>query len=379
VLHVINTLSAGGAELHLLTLCRYLQQRRVEVQVAYLRENVKGSRSLRADFEREGIRLKALGGAGRFSPRGIFSLRAVLREEPVDILHSHLPRGDLTAFLGRRGRLPWVCSVHDIYSESWVGRRALGAWGAIWRRAHAVVAISGAVRDWLVIAHRVRSERIRVIHYGIETEKWQSCATDLRAQWGLAGCRVIGAMGRLEPRKGFDLLLRAMPELVKRVPDVRLCLAGHDPWGYGETLRRMADELGLADYVRFAGFQSDVASFLHALDVFVFPTRSEGFGQVAIEAMAAQKPVVANRVVALEEIVVEGETGFLVNAEDAIEFASAIARLLLDPERATRMGAAGARRVHEYFNAAHMAEETHRLYEDICGKRPPGSASLSDD
>src|SRR6266511_1171812 len=151
ILHLINTLSAGGAELHLLTLCRYLKQHGVEGVVACLREQVKESRSLCADFEREGVRVVRLQADHRYDVRTFGGVARLLKEEHPDLLHTHLPRADFAGAIGRlfSPAVPWVCSVHDIYSESWSGKWTLALFDRLWRRAEALIAVSHAVKDWL--------------------------------------------------------------------------------------------------------------------------------------------------------------------------------------------------------------------------------------
>src|SRR5574337_697006 len=136
VLHIINTLSAGGAELHLLTLCRYLKRAGVEVVVTYLKEHARGSASLRPDFEREGIRLIDLGGERRFDPRCLMRLARVLKVDKPDLLHTHLPRADFAGAMAKRWlrTVPWVASVHGIYSTHWSGSRSLPLFFSLWRR-----------------------------------------------------------------------------------------------------------------------------------------------------------------------------------------------------------------------------------------------------
>jgi glycosyltransferase involved in cell wall biosynthesis len=156
-----------------------------------------------------------------------------------------------------------------------------------------------------------------------------------------------------------------MPYICKSVPNALLLIAGHDPWGYGETLRRLIEELSLQDHVRLVGFQSDVPSFLNAIDVFAFATKSEGFGQVLVEAMAAGKPVVASRIPPLTEIVVDSETGHLVESGNPTAFSEAIISLLIDPIRREQLGARGRERVEKFFRAKKMGEETMALYDGI--------------
>jgi len=370
VLHLINTLSVGGAELHLLTLCRYLKRQNVEIVVACLREHVKDSRSLRLDFEEEDIRVINLQADSRYDSLFLGRIPRVLREERPDILHTHLPRADFAGAFVRvfHPGLVWVCSVHAIYSEDWSGRWSLPLFNLLWRRADVMLCISHAVRDWMV-GQGVPPDKARMIHYGIELEKFSESGVDRREQWGLSDNIVIGSIGRLEPRKGHDVLIQAMPELCMRVPSARLLIAGHDPWGYGETLHRLIDELGLTEKVRLVGFQNDIVSFLNALDIFALATSSEGFGQVLVEAMATGKPVVASKIPPLTEIVIDGETGLLVERGNPKAFAEALTHLLIDPLEQSRMGMRGRERVKEYFTAERMSQETLLLYEELLQRR----------
>jgi glycosyltransferase involved in cell wall biosynthesis len=367
VLHLINTLSAGGAELHLLALCRQLKRRGVDVVVACLREHVKDSRSLRGDFANEGIRMVALEANGRYDLRSISRFATLVAKERPSILHTHLPRADLAAVFRRvfDSSVPWVCSVHDIHDKSWSGRWTLPLFNFIWRRADRVIAISHAVKDWLVAERSVPSHKISVIHYGIDPEPFFRPQADLRREWGFEGKSIIGAIGRLEPRKGHDCLIHAMPEIKKAVPNAVLVIAGHDPWGYGNELHELIDSLALNHQVRLVGFQSDVTSFLNALDIFAFATHSEGFGQVVIEAMAAGKPTVVSKIPPLTEIVVDGETGTLVKPDSAEAFAYAIGQLLLNRNKSQAMGDRGKVRVVSQFSSDRMCEQTLSVYEDL--------------
>lgn len=370
VLHVINTLSAGGAELHLLTLCRHLKRQGVEMAVACLREQVKDSRSLRSDFEQEGIRVVHLRADRRYEWRFLGRLARLLQDERPDILHTHLPRADLAGAWGHWlcPSVSWICSVHGIYSTHWSGRWSLRLFDSIWRRADAVVAISHAARDWLVRERHLPPEKVTVIHYGIEVERFIQPGSGRRKTCGLNGRAVVGSIGRLEPIKGYDCSIGAMPAILERVPNASLLIAGHDPWGYGKKLQALIDALGFQEQVRLVGFQSDVPSFLHTLDVFAFASRSEGFGQVVVEAMAAEKPVVASKISPLTEIVEDGETGLLVEPDNVRGFADAIAWLLTHPEEAQRMGRRGQEIVRKQFCAERMSAETLSLYQSLTGE-----------
>jgi len=320
---------------------------------------------------------------GRYDLRSISRLAGLVAKERPDIVHTHLPRADIAGACRRllHPSVPWVCSVHDIHDKSWSGRWALPVFTFIWCRADRVIAISHAVKNWLVRQRSVSSEKVSVIHYGIEAERFAHPVANLREQWGLHKRFVIGAIGRLEPRKGHDCLIRAMTELIKAVPNAYLVIAGHDPFGYGERLRSLIDELNLRDKVRLVGFQTDIAAFLSTLDVFAFATHSEGFGQVVIEAMAAGKPIVASNIAPLTEIVKNGETGLLVEPDDPMSFATALTWIFYNVEGAQGMAKHGQESARNRFSAGRMAEQTIAVYHDVLKpkhKRQPAAHRVED-
>jgi glycosyltransferase involved in cell wall biosynthesis len=369
VLHVINTLSAGGAELHLLTLCRYLKRQGAELVVACLKEHVRGSRSLVADFENENIRVINLDADSRYNLSFLGRLLRLVKNERPDILHTHLPRADIAGALAFRLASPpaFVCSVHGIYHDRWFGPWSAPLMRCAYREADAVIAISAAVKNWLHQDLGIRGDKVKVIHYGIETNRFTRCNAVKNLNGKTNGQAVVGSIGRLEPGKGFDCLIRAMQEVRQQVPNASLSIAGHDPLGYGNELAGLIVRLSLKDHVQLVGFQRDVASFLHATDVFAFASRSEGFGQVVIEAMAAGKPVVVSRIPSLTEIVKDGETGLLIEPGQPEHFARAITWLLMHRKEAEELGRRGQTCVQDHFSADKMARETVSLYDQLVG------------
>jgi len=308
-----------------------------------------------------------LRGNSRYDARFILALGRLIRDEQPTVLHSHLPRADFAAAVVRLlyPRLPWICSVHGIYDETWSGGWAIPVFNRVWHRADIIIAISHAVKDWLVKERGLAAEKVAVCHYGIDPEKFSVPNCELRRTWGLEGRAVIGSMGRLEEGKGYEVLIRAMLTVRRQLPDVFLLIAGHDAWGHGKKLQNLIDRLRLKDRVRLMGFQSDIPSFIAAVDVFAFASRSEGFGQVLIEAMAAGKPVLAGRIPPITEIVVDGETGLLVDVANPEAFANAIQWFLSHPEKAVQMGKQGQERVRNYFSIQRETHQTLSLYKAL--------------
>jgi glycosyltransferase involved in cell wall biosynthesis len=136
-------------------------------------------------------------------------------------------------------------------------------------------------------------------------------------------------------------------------------------------LEAQARRLGLAPHVRFAGWRDNVAEVLALADVFVLPSESEGFGRVLVEAMAMGRPVVATNVGGIPDIVLDGETGLLVEPADPAALASAVGALLDEPARAARLGAAGRARAESTFSLGAHVDAVERVYDEIIGRAAP--------
>jgi glycosyltransferase involved in cell wall biosynthesis len=168
----------------------------------------------------------------------------------------------------------------------------------------------------------------------------------------------VGTLARLDPIKGLDLLLRAAAPLA----NVELTLIGDGP--ARAELGALAAELGLADRVRFGPWADDARRHLAELDVFVLPSRNEGFPLSVVEAMLAGRPVIASDVGSVSEAVDE-QTGILVPPDDVLRLRTAISELVADPARRRRLGEAGRQRALERFTAAAMARAFEALYREL--------------
>lgn len=175
-----------------------------------------------------------------------------------------------------------------------------------------------------------------------------------------AGSRpLLLGLGRLHTEKGFDILLRALPDL----PGARLLLAGDGP--ERAALTRLAHALGIADRVTFAGWRQDIGPLLAAADLLVCPSRCEPLGNVILEAWSAGCPVVASAVEGPRELIREGENGLLAAPENPAALARAIATVLADPARAHAMAASGRRHFLERFSAAAVLRQWRDFLETV--------------
>ena len=164
------------------------------------------------------------------------------------------------------------------------------------------------------------------------------------------------------------MLLRAFARASREEPRLALLLVGDDPFGDGRRrAEALAAELALGDRAVFAGIRRDVPALLAASDVFVMCSLWEGLGLVFLEAMAAGLPVLATRVSAVPEVVVEGRTGLLVPPSDDRALADAMLALARDPALRARLGAAGRERVAAAFGLERMVDETLAVYAEVLG------------
>jgi glycosyltransferase involved in cell wall biosynthesis len=177
---------------------------------------------------------------------------------------------------------------------------------------------------------------------------------------------IVGAIGRLEPQKGFDLLIRALPQL----EGVTLVLVG-DGSERG-PLERLAKDLGVAERVIWEGWIDRARAYLGTFDVVALPSRFEGFPLVVLEALLARSAVVATDVGSVAEAVRHEETGLLVPPDDPAALAAALRRLFADPDLRRRVGEQGRRLVLERFTADHMSRGFERLYAELLGGRTTG-------
>ena len=186
---------------------------------------------------------------------------------------------------------------------------------------------------------------------GVDTDRFRpdpAARDGLRKRYGLGDRPTVVCVSRLVPRKGQDMLIRAMPAIRQRVPGAALVIVGGGP--HLETLRRLATDTGVAEHVTFtAGVPFDELEAHYTLgDVFAMPCRTrgagldvEGLGIVFLEASATGIPVVAGDSGGAPETVLEGETGHVVDGRDVAAIADAVSGLLADPDAAARMGARG--------------------------------------
>ena len=228
---------------------------------------------------------------------------------------------------------------------------------------HRVFAVSEQVRRHAIEVDHVHPAKVQVVYNGLDITPFASLSAPREvAQKGFR----IATLGNIRSVKGHDLLISAAASVLQCFPHTSFWLAGEvlDP-DYFSALKQQIAATGVADHIHFVHGVSEPAHFLKAADLFVLPSRSEGFSNAILEAMAAALPVVATDVGGNSEAVDHGKTGLIIPAGDSSALASAIISLLREPATLKLMGIAGSMRVSEHFTIQTMMQTVTQAYRDL--------------
>jgi phosphatidylinositol alpha-1,6-mannosyltransferase len=298
----------------------------------------------------------------------------MVRESPRVVQLATLFEGSLGLGLRRWLKLPFVVYAH--------GNEILDGLKADWpkprlalRQADRVLAVSEFTAN-LVKKADVPPERITIVRPGCEVERFRPRDSTLDLRQKLLGSRytdqIILTVGGLVPRKGHDMVIRALPRLLRRVPKLTYVVVGDGP--ARPHLEALATTTGIRDRVVFTGNVADehLPDMYAVSDVFVMPSREdldacdvEGFGLVFLEANACGKPVIGGRSGGIADAVVDGVTGFLVDPRDEDDIANSLARVLNDGALAARLGDLGRVRVVREFTWKRVAAQVDEIVASI--------------
>jgi sugar transferase (PEP-CTERM/EpsH1 system associated) len=370
IVHVIHHLVTGGMENGLVSLINNLPASGYRHAIVCIEDHSDfRDRLIRPDTDVLDMKRSRIG-----TWRMRWRLFRTFRRLKPAIVHSRNKSGLDALLPARLARVPHCMhgehgwDVHDLDGRS-VKEQVL-------RRLHAplverYVTVSRSLRDYLVGRVGIRPERITTICNGVDTDKF--CPAERKPEGVLPapllddGLVIIGTVGRLQPVKDQQTLVRAFADLVRGSDEAaattRLLLVGGGP--LRETLAQLVQSLGIAHLTTFTGDRTDVALLLQCMDVFVLPSLAEGISNTVLEAMATGLPVVATRVGGNVELVQDGDNGALFDAGDAASLTGLLARYVADGAMRRRHGAQSRRLALEKFSLRAMVEGYRRAYESL--------------
>jgi glycosyltransferase involved in cell wall biosynthesis len=294
-----------------------------------------------------------------------------LRSLNLDIVHIHANKcfaTDLVAAWCRLGHRPFVFSPYaGKLGSTRTGKLHNATVGRLAFSANVVQVISES-EERLVRNTIPAPVRLALVPCGLDLDEILRVRSDVFKRWGILEKHIILGVGRLEHNKGFDVLLNAFSQVRKECPDTRLVIVGDD-FGVRDNLEQQSVNLGVADAVTFAGRLSrgDLISALQHCTVCCHPARTEAFGIVVAEAMAAGAPVVCSRIPSLQELVGPDERGFSFELENVTELVGQLLRLVRDPALRSSLGSR-AREFASRFTWENTSSRLEELYVEILNR-----------
>lgn len=370
VLHVIGGGEFGGAEQHILNLVSTFPAEEVDVAVVCFYDSLFAKKLREA-----GIKVIALNQFGRFDIRLLQALRQTFLSFGPAIVHTHGVKANFFSRLAALGmNVPLLTTVHSALRFDYAGTLAYAIVSLMerstrhWNRHY--IAVSGAIADDLR-AQGVKNSQLSVIYNGMDLSPYQqdqlreADRKRFRAEWNVPGdAFLFGTVARFVPVKGLPILLDAFHTFAQNNGnDAYLVMIGDGP--ERPLLEAKAQELGIVDRVRFAGFRQDIPSCLHAIDGFVHSSLYEGLGYTIIEAMASKVPVVASNVGGVKEFVFQERTGLLVEPTDPAALSQAMERIWTEPALRETLVQNALEKVEATFTIQQMTADILTLYRKL--------------
>jgi len=294
--------------------------------------------------------------------RSFITVRRIARfikEENIDLVHTHNAVAHVKgAAAARKCKVPLVHTKHGnvlpfrSWRSRWLNKRAA-------KYSSRIIAVSDCVRDTIIKGYGISPEKVIRVHNGISLKQFFP-----RQDYGLDEAVIrVGAVGRLSKEKDIPTVLKAFKFILDKFPRAELSIIGDG--AERESLEKTAEDLGVADSVRFLGARDRVWKILPKLDIFMQTSIMEGMSLTVLEAMAAGLPVVVTKVGGNPEVILEGKNGFLVPAGAPEKAAEAVIRLLEDKALRETIGRAARRRVEQDFSLQSMVDKYEEVYKSV--------------
>lgn len=375
--YLTTDLSYGGAETQLMQLAIRMKMLGWDVRVVSMLSSCVYVDKLNG----AGIQVDTLGMTrGVPDPRACFRLATLLRKHPPQVLHAHMYHANVLARLTRLlAPIPaLICTAHNTYESSTrtTQIREVTARERAYRLTDPLCDVTTQVSrvglERYVRVKAVPASKIIYVPVGVDIDQFKPDAAvrkEMREALGVTNWFVWLAVGRLEEAKDYSSLLQA----VSKLNDADICVLIAGQGSLKGSLETLARALGLQDRVRFLGLRTDIPALMQAADAFVLSSFYEGLPTVLLEAAASSLPVVATAVGGNSEVVIAGDTGYLVPPRNPAALADAMQRLMdLSPADRSWMGEKGRKWVTQNFSLDRIVERWDGIYRELMMKRSGG-------
>ena len=316
IAHVINSLNRGGAESHLLELVTAQADSGIIVDVIVIGNDRPNIFSIKSELSKVSRKIYRLKGPRMFNLFSYIKLQKIIKKNSYDVIHSHQPRSDYMIYLIKKLIFPknnfkWIVSIHGKY-DSYLDNNYKKIFKLCffkklvksWNLADSVIVISNEVEAWL--ENHTKEIKSHVINYWISSKDYKPI--DLNSSIN------IGFLGRLNKNKGIEDLIESLNGLNL---DLNLIIGGFGSDNYINFLKEKVD-IKLSKNTSFLGYVEDQSKFFETIDLFVFPSYSEGLGLVLLEAMSYQKICITRNVEPMNQFI-NDENGYLFNNNDELK------------------------------------------------------------
>jgi len=365
VLHLCSSLGMFGGEHAILTLVQGMKVSNFKHTIGVLKNSHNPNIDLVYSASELGIDTTVFPCDGRLDFNAILAIHNLLRQENIQIIHSHDYKSDLYACLAAlftNTRTIATCHNWIVTSHKSLFYARLDQF--LLRFFDFIVTVSPMIGHTL-IEHGISPDKTEIIYNGVLIDAYHSrdAGTDRRLKRSLKippESLIVGSVGRLSPEKGLAYFLTAAKEVLRNFPTCIFLVIGNGP--DNENLVRLADQLGISNKVVFTGFQSNTAKFYSIMDVMVISSITEGLPMVLLEAMASEKPVVSTRVGSIPRVLQHGIHGLLVEPGNVRQLGDAIKYLLENKRKAQQFGKKGYERVATHFSSISMSLQYEEIY-----------------
>ena len=362
VLAIIGDATLAGAPRHLLSVLENLNTKKFALFLICPPGPLAGEvRSLKRSIDIEIVPMRS-----KLDFKAIKEIRSNIKNIKPDIIHIHGTRGGILGRLAAIGLKYPVIYTEHLWTKDYQLRSRLshhlqlvGLW-FLDMFTTLTIAVSQAVKDFLIESQITRPEKVLVIYNGIESPKKKAKPFEDKKT-------IIASIGTLNEQKGMQYLIQAMPKVLREFPDSELIIIGQGP--YKTELEKLAKKMKLSSKIKLTGFVKDVYDELQHVDVYVQPSVSESFGLAILQAMSMGLPIVATNTGGIPEVVTSGKTGILVEAKKPEVLANGLLELIRDHKKAQKMGKLGAEDASIKFNLKDMIIDLETVYVNMAETR----------
>jgi len=374
ILHTINNLQVGGSEKFLVNLVNAMDDSRFTNYITY-----GGDSTLLNEFKYNIRVIKIYESTLSFTPKSLYLIPRfvdVIRKYNIDVVHAHLfDSGLLTSIAAKLNKTPVIYHVPGLLETQTKKQKIISRMPIFRKLINELYSVYIAGQKYsvqeLINRWHVPEDKIKIIHHGIDIERFNPCLKDLRDEFNIdPGTPVLGFVGRLHPEKGIPDMLRIFKEVRKQI-NSKLIIVGDGE--HRTKYEQLAIKFGIDNDVNFTGFRNDIPEVMKTFDVYFQTTHAPLIGTTVLEAMAVGKPIITlarneEEVKMAMETVKPGVNGIIIPPDEK-RAAEMICELLRDKDRLEEMGKESRKIVEEKFDFRDTVKKLERLYIELVNSR----------